>query len=218
MIARLRERYASTIAKNGVQSDALWNQPCVGYNVQYRLAASDAGLLAKIQQELLGFEPTSLVVCPPSTLHISVAWILGTKTDYGRPKTEIWEQIDRRCYDGLRAAAEATEPFTVAFSALVVTDTAVIAVGEDAGAMSKLRGLIAASMPIPDATRNRSEIVHVTLLRYARRFDPRHRLVDAAEARRFRVVTLVDRVAIVHETIYPSLETRVLFSASLGAR
>jgi hypothetical protein len=203
---------------SGVVPDALWNEPCVGYNVHYSLPASEAGSLAKIQQELLRIEPTSLVVCPPSTLHISVAWILGTKTDYGSPKTEIWAQIDRRCYGGLRTAAAAMEPFTVTFGELVVTDTAVIAVGEDGGAMSKLRGLIAASMPIPDATLTATDIVHVTLLRYARRFDPRCRLVDAAEACRFQVVTFVDRLAIVHETIYPSLETRALFSASLGAR
>jgi hypothetical protein len=151
-------------------------------------------------------------------LHVSVLWILATKSDYGSPKTEIWAQIGRRCYGALRTAAEAVEPFTVTFSELVVTDTAVIAVGEDGGAMSKLRCLLAASMPIPDATRNMADIVHITLLRYARRFDPRHQLVDAAEACCFEVVTLVDRLAIVHETIYPSLETRVLFSAALGAR
>lgn len=84
----LRESHREKVARNEVRVSPLWAQPCRAYNVQIELDPRTRSSLGKIQQSLYQEEP-NLLVCPPKTLHVSIAWLVAVHASYQVDKDSL---------------------------------------------------------------------------------------------------------------------------------
>jgi hypothetical protein len=153
---------------------------------------------------------------PASCLHISVLWIVAATVAYPLPRLDMWNGIAAPCMIAFRRVVSGLEPFSVRFSDVVATDTAILLLGHDAGQMAVLRRELAESLPLPPQTKNRQDIIHSTLFRYASRPTDPERLWRATVSQRPDIAIDVTDVEIRHEVIYPSLVSESLCRVVLG--
>lgn len=211
--ATLRERYATAVRANQVKADPLWGQACLAFNVQIPINPCVARHLAYLQDALVDLEPSALYRCPINSLHITVLWILGARVVYSTDKRSYWQRIRPDCVSALGGVVAETANFSICFRAIVPTDTAVVAVAEDAGQMAGFRKELSRRMPIPPKTGPSPDIIHTTILRYRGPLKNPEKFEYAVRRAEMRVEMPIDRVAIREERVYPSLVSILDFEA-----
>ncbi len=113
-------------------------------------------------------------------------------------------------------AAACVRPFFIEFHSLVATDTAVIALGTDDGSIATLRKKIMNSLPAPPTQKDTLDLIHTTLFRYRGPLEEPRLFAEAVGNVSFKVAAKVDRIAIVKEIVYPSIESEVQLDVPLG--
>ena len=205
----------SQLVGNQIEVAADWSSQCLGYNIQFVLPAPVSAHLNTIQQRILKLEPDSLYLCPKQSLHTTITWILATRRTYNRPKDEIWEAIKENCQSELDKICSNFSSFTITFRDIVATNAAIIILAHDNGEMARLRQAIRASLPIPQETENKAEIIHATLFRYAAALKNPRRLLEFIDGLQEEIPVVVDCLSIRKELIYPSLKSELLHSVKL---
>ena len=76
------------------QADPLWSQSCSAYNLHAKLDPGCLATFAAVQERLHGLCREALV-CPPPSLHLSVASLLSVRKDYGLPKQDSRPAVAR---------------------------------------------------------------------------------------------------------------------------
>jgi 2'-5' RNA ligase len=197
------------------ERDPLWSEPCLAYNVQAELEAACRADLAEVQQRLHGTTSGTLV-CPPASLHLSVATILSVRENYGTPKDVIWAHWGERWCDGLRELAAGLRPFVVHFDKLVVSKAAVIAVAAPVPEVDVIRAGAERLVSLAGFRADQPSIVHCTLLRYATSGLDLEALARSAAAVELGTETVVTSVVVCKELVYPSLVTEAVQRFRLG--
>ena len=206
---KLREEHREKVARNGVRVSPLWAQPCRAYNVQIDLDPRTKVSLGEMQQTLKRAEP-ALLVCPPKTLHVSVAWLLAVHVDYPAPKDSLWERHGEEWTAELGRITAEGAGFRITYEQVVATDSAVVAIAEPTGPVNRIRGMIRERLRLPPETRNEADLVHTTLFRYGGPLsDPEGFLAMLGDTSAGATAEVVELV-ISKELVYPSLEAEVL--------
>jgi hypothetical protein len=213
----LREAHRDTVARNELRASVLWARPCRAYNVQIGLKAAARASLGRTQQNLKRAEP-NLLVCPMTTLHVSVVWLLAVHARYPAPKDSIWERHADGWTAELRRIAAESRPFRIAYEHLVATDSAVIALAEPTGPVNRIRQMVGERLSLPPETRNEADLVHTTLLRYNGSLSDPERLLTSLEAEKAHATSEVDELIVSKELVFPSLQTEVLARLPLAPR
>ena len=120
---KLRGAHRDKVARNEVRASPLWARPCRAYNVQIELGPRAKASLEKTQRVLKRAEP-GLLVCPPETLHVSVAWLLAVHVDYPAPKDPLWGHHGAGWTAELRRIAAEKAPFWISYGHVVATEAA----------------------------------------------------------------------------------------------
>ncbi|MBU6389402.1 hypothetical protein KGQ71_02700 [Patescibacteria group bacterium] len=214
--AVIRERAHTAVSENRITIDPMWNREALGYNIHVLFDRPVAEAFAAVQQTLLALEPEALNVCPPETLHISVAWVLATLKTYPRDKDVLWQDIKDRSISELRSICSVIPPFKLVFRYLIATDSAVIAVAVDDGSVASIREQIATGLPIPPETKNNARIIHTTLFRYRSTLRDPHRFLSAVDSLKIEILMTVQQLFVRKETVYPSLQSEVEATVPLG--
>jgi len=213
----LREAHREKVARNEVRVSPQWAKPSRGYNVQIELDHRTRSALEQIQQGLYQAEP-NLLVCPPETLHVSLAWLLAVRASYLIDKDSLWERHGDKWTTELRRIAAQCTRFQITYEHVVATDSAVIVLAWPAKPVNRIRGLIRERLRLPPETRNEADLVHTTLFRYRGKLsDPekfRAMIVDT----RADATTEVEELVVSKELVYPSLEAEVLGRLPLASR
>ena len=205
----LREAHREKVARNEVRVSPLWARPCRGYNVQIELAPRTKSSLGKIQQSLKQAEP-SLLVCPPKTLHVSLAWLVAVHVSYAVAKDYLWELHGEEWMAELRRIAAQSTVFRITYEHVVATDSAVIALARPSEPVNRIREMIRESLRLPPETRNEADLVHTTLFRYRGALsDPKEFLVMLEDVSADTTAEVRDLI-VSKELVYPSLEAEVL--------
>ena len=213
----LREAHREKVARNEVQVSPLWAQPCRAYNVHIELDSHTRSALGKIQQSLKRAEP-NLLVCPPKTLHVSVAWLVAVHVSYSVPKDSLWEHYAEEWRAQLRHIATESTPFRITYEHVVATDSAVIALARPAEPVNRIRRMIRERLRLPSETHNEADLVHTTLLRYrGPLYDP-EKFLAMLEDTSAEATAEVDELVVSKELVYPSLEAEVLARLPLAHR
>lgn len=213
----LREAYRGKVTRNVVRVDQLWARPCRAYNVQIELDSRTKASLEKIQQCLKEAE-TNLLVCPPKSLHVSVAWLLAVHASYPVPKDALWERHGGTWTTGLNRIAAQSAGFRIAYEHVVATDSAVVALAEPTEPVNRIRGMIRERLRLPPETRNEADLVHTTLLRYRGPLSDPEKFLAVLEDMSAAAAAEVDELVISRELVYPSLEAEVLARLPLAHR
>ncbi len=215
MANSLRERYSQIVNENHIIVDNLLGKNCLGYNIQYVFSKDQLSIFDHLQQQISKPEFPNLYQLPEQSLHISIAWILATRTDYGRQKDLIWQEIKDKCCFELDTISKTFQKFVVTFQDIIATDSAIILVAQDHGEMSELRTKISTQLPIPQMTNNKAEIIHATLFKYTSPLnDPKSFLEHISNIHVDLPVT-INSMLIRKELVYPSIKSELVFSTQL---
>ena len=205
----LREAHREKVARNEVRVSPLWARPCRGYNVQIELAPRTKSSLGKIQQSLKQAEP-SLLVCPPKTLHVSLAWLVAVHVSYAVAKDYLWELHGEEWMAELRRIAAQSTVFRITYEHVVATDSAVIALARPSEPVNRIREMIRESLRLPPETRNEADLVHTTLFRYRGALSDPKEFLATLEGMSADTTAEVRELIVSKELVYPSLEAEVL--------
>ena len=207
-VLELRDAHRGTVARNELRASALWARPCQAYNVQIRLDDAARASLGRIQQKLKRAEP-NLLVCPATTLHVSVVWLLAVHASYTAPKDFIWGRYADGWTEEMRQIAAESRSFRITYRHLVATDSAVIALATPTGPVNRIRRRIKERLSLPPETRNEADLVHTTLFRYNGALSDPRRFLASLEAESVNATSEVDELIISKELMFPSLQTEV---------
>jgi hypothetical protein len=193
-----------------VREDTLWGQACVGYSVQARFDGAAGETLAALQRRRLGSGADAWHLTPPDTAHVSVFSLIHVRAVAAR-KEELWRSLSHVVRPIIAAASADWNPFAVRFASLEVTETALILTTIDQpepirSLRRRLNAVVeAAGLPVQLFDRT-----HVTLARPAldRTIHPEE--VAALECLEQPIVLGLERLELVRERRYPSLECESL--------
>lgn len=197
------------------QADPLWSRDCRAYVVQAGIDEACRERLEAVQASLAPVQD-GLLVCPPSSLHVSIAVLLSVRRDYGVPKDALWDEWGPRWCEELRRLTAELAPFEVAFNEVRVDGAAVIALADPVPAVDALRRCAAGLQRRAGLVSYQPSIVHCTLLRYAASGVALSGLARAATGLCLRARTSVARLTVARELVYPSLVTDAVARFELG--
>jgi hypothetical protein len=163
-----------------------------------------------------GFGP-GLLVCPPTSLHVTAASLLSVRREYERPKEDIWDEHKQEWATALKAAIGRLSPFEIRFRELRVTETAVIALADPVDEVATLRAMVANLQSEAGFVATQPTILHCTLLRYGADHIDLDRLAAAAEATGISTTMAVTSLLLSKELVYPNLVSEPLQRYRLGA-
>ena len=205
----LREAHREKVSRNEVRVSPLWARPCRAYNVQIEPDPRTRSSLRQIQQSLKQAEPT-LLVCPPETLHVSVAWLLAVHESYRVPKDSLWGRHGEEWTAELARIAAQSTGFRITYEHVVATDSAVVALAQPPEPVNRIRAMIRERLRLPPETRNEADLVHTTLFRYRGALSDPEKFLAALEDTVADATAEVHELVVSKELVYPSLETEVL--------
>lgn len=215
--AELREAHREKVARNEVRPSPLWAQPCRAYNVQIELGLRARAPLEKVQRSLHRAEP-ELLVCPPETLHVSVAWLLAVHASYPLGKDVLWERHGGEWTAELGRIAAHSAGFEIAYEHVVATDSAVIALARPSEPVNRIREMIRECLRLPAETRNEADLVHTTLFRYRGALSDPDKFLATLEETPVAATAEVGELVVSKELVYPTLEAQVLVRLPLASR
>ena len=216
-ITELREAHRDKVARNELRASPLWARPCRAYDVQIELDPAARASLEQLRQPLKQAEP-GLLVCPATTLHVSVAWLLAVRVSYPTPKDSLWERHAHEWTAELRRIAADSEAFRITYEHVVATDSAVIVLARPTGPVNRIRRMIGERLSLPPETRNEADLVHTTLFRYGGALSDPEQFLAMVEDGNANATSRVDELIVSKELVYPSLETEVLEHLPLTPR
>lgn len=206
----VQARHAAAVRAGQLQITSSWGQPTLGYILMFRPDPAAVADLAAVQDMVLAAEP-SLLRQPGSQLHSSVAWLLSTQADFGRPKDEIWQEQGDDWLKIITGLTDATGPMRLRFRKIVMTSAAVIAIAEEPNPVADFRRELTAALGLNwPITYESVGVVHVTLLRYRQAPADPAALLDRISAASISVEAEIDELILVRETVYPTLDYEIL--------
>jgi hypothetical protein len=215
-VTDIQARHAPAVLANELELATRWGQPNLGYVLILRPGPAASAQLSRLQEQVLEAEPT-LLRQPVARLHVSIAWLLQTRGEFGRPKQEIWRQHGEQWLRAIAAVARGTAPMRLRYHRLVVTDAAVIAVAEDCQPMAALRREITSALDLPwPITYSSLSLVHSSLLRYREPLAGPAALLRRLASIPVSIETEVTELLMVREFTFPTLDYEVLRRLPLG--
>lgn len=199
--------------QNQIEADLLWLQACLAYNLQIAVAPEPAQRLCEVVSGIVESEP-ALLACPPATYHLSVLNLLPVRDPDMDAKQRAWEINGARWHELAEVEIRRHSQYEIRLTSLVATRSALIAVAVDSPPTVELRRSLTKSLgldlgPVP-------ELTHVTLARYRGAFSAPHQLLDQVEQVRFDVPITVDRLRLVRERVYPSVDLDLIAELPLA--
>jgi len=206
----IQARHAAAVRAGQLQITSGWGQPTLGYILMFRPDPTAVAGLGAVQDMVLAAEP-SLLRQPASQLHNSVAWLLGTQTEFGRPKDEIWQERGDDWLKIITGLTDETGPMRLRFRKIVMTSAAVIAIADEPNPVADFRRELTAALGLDwPITYESLGVVHVTLLRYRQPLADPAALLERISAASISVETGIDELILVRETVYPTLDYQIL--------
>lgn len=206
---QLREAHREKVARNEVRVSPLWAQPSRGYNVHIELDPRTRSALGKVQQSLRQAEP-GLLVCPPKSLHVTLAWLLAVHVSYRVDKDSLWERHAEEWMVELRRIAAESMGFRITYEHVVATESAVIVLARPSEPANRIRQMIRERLRLPPEPRNEADLVHTTLFRYRGQLSDPEKILAMIEGTRADATAEVEELVVTKELVYPSLEAEVL--------
>jgi hypothetical protein len=203
------------VALTIVIGDSQWGQPCLAYNVEARFTNAGLRSLVAAQAELNQVFVDNANLCPPSALHTSI-YALAPVSWNDASKEDHWQRIRSDSVSIVKEECAERAPFALRFSQWRVTKQAIIVLADDSsGVISLLRNRLALVSKHETLSAPTYEFIHCTLARFKRAVELPSDAVESLVRAPLALQVEVDRIRIVRERVYPSLDVDVVFSAEL---
>lgn len=192
-----------------LQNDRLWGEPCLGYGVQAHLDAESTSRIAGLQIRAFRDRAVRLHLTPPQTLHISVFSLVPVRwPDEG--KADVWERLKAA---GVKEVVSPRlgESFSIEFREMRITNSAIILCTQQQPApIRSLRRDLNQFVERLGLPKQAFDRTHITIARPSEdQFLPADAVADL-EGIPARLQVRVQRMTLVRELVYPSLQLEVL--------
>lgn len=211
----LQARFRPAVLSNLIRFDPLWNRSCLAYNLHARPDRACRDRLGAVQHELMDLGEPCLLLCPPASLHISLASFLSVRAAYAEPKEALWARHGRAWLRGLAQLPGRIQPFTVSYQRVVVTDSTVLALAESSPQVNVIRAAVAGLRSTSGLDDVQPTTVHTTLFRFGAALKNPARFLKATERIWIGAQFQVQELVVTREDRYPSLVTQDLGRMSL---
>jgi hypothetical protein len=196
--------------------DELIDRPCLSYQAQFRLPKNARRRLADIATRLAESAPSGIWPAPEGSLHVTCYSLISPRDD-SYDKDRYWRGMSSLATEAVRRVSQEVPAYALRFSALRVTDRAIVALAEDAPSVAAARAIFTRLVPAPDTeVQQLPRTIHATLCRYGDPAPIPRDLPEIAAAMPLDVCAGIDTLTLVRETIYPSLCIETIVSAPLG--
>jgi hypothetical protein len=213
----LQYQFEQQVKSGNVAPETSWGKKVNAYNIHIRFSEHEQLQLERLQAKIEASTSEALLKIPREAIHISALWIVAALVDYGAPRDYVWKTNSNECLKIFNSIVPTLPAFTVYFSHLVITPSAVILVGQDDGQMASLRQTLKSSLPLPHQTNNNQEIIHTTLFRFKEKLKEPLKFWDLVHEQMLKVSTRVQELEIRREVTYPSLESELVCKIALQA-
>ena len=205
--------HRDSVAVNDLWYDPLWMHPCLAYNLQLDVDECTRAALSEAAEPLRASEP-GLLVCPPSSYHISVAALLPVREPNTVSKQARWSLDGEKWREQAAQVAARHAPYAVNFRRIVATRAAVLAVAEESSETFSLRNDLAVTMGFSDAPI--PQLTHVTLFRYRQPFLAPGLALAWMDLLRLDIGFRASQLRLVREDVYPSIVLDLLATMPLS--
>lgn len=192
-----------------LQNDRLWGEPCLGYGVQAHLDAESTSRIAGLQIRAFRDRAVRLHLTPPQTLHISVFSLVPVRwPDEG--KADVWKRLKAAGVKDV-VSPRLGESFSIEFKEMRITNSAIILCTQQQPApiRSLRRDLnqFVEGLGMPKQAFDRT---HITVARPSEDQLLAGDVVADLESIPARLQVTVQRMTLIRELVYPSLQFEVL--------
>jgi hypothetical protein len=196
------------------QRDELLEQSCLSYQAQFPLPAPARHALAELSRKLQQNVPRGLWAAPADSLHVTCHSLISPREAFD--KHRYWRETSSLAAEALKRIEFEVPAFALCFRNLRATNRAVIVLADDEPSVEAARAIFRLIPPPAARPLQISTTIHATICRYGDPAGIPRDLSRIAERLRPDVHAAIDRLLLVRETIYPSLKTETLLSASLA--
>ena len=198
-----------TRAPGAFQADTRIGAPCDAYQLQVDLAGNEP--LTQIQAAFAGTDAEGFARSPAASFHITVLPLVDPGEILSLPTPEIWQRNGPRWLTAIRATCTETKPFMLRFTQIRYFPRALTVIA-DPSPITTMRTALEPRCGLPERPVRTPNITHVTLARYR---DPQN--IRECPNRDIPIFEIpIDRLRLIHETVYPSLGFEVIEEFRLG--
>lgn len=190
-------------------NDRLWGAPCLGYGVQAHLDAESASRIAELQTRAFRDRAIRLHLAPPQTLHISVFSLVPVRwPDEG--KADVWKRLKAAGVKDL-VSPRLGESFSIELKEMRITNSAIIlCTQQQPGPIRSLRRDLSQFVERLGLPKQAFDRTHITIARPSEDQLLAADTVADLEGTPARLQVRVQRMTLIRELVYPSLQLEVL--------
>lgn len=181
------------------------DRPVVGYMLNAELSLTNQRAIASIQENLTHKFGPAIWRAPAQSLHITLFDWLAPLVDYGRDKTDIFEEIYTEYDSVVSNAISKVTPISLRINRVKAGASAVWIEGDDQGQFRQIRGEFLSNIKLLPQTKLPPTIIHSTIARYRDEIDLEdvQKVVDGLQ---ISLTQEISAFRLVRETVDPMLE------------
>jgi hypothetical protein len=197
--------------------DPLIGQQVYGINLQAPASLTSARWVEEWQEAAKAAMSTEAVFFTPlPSLHVTILPIIWVRGAYPRDPQIIWQSASSRAVAAIAAIAKRTSPFKLLAKGLRATEDAIILECDTPAELKGLRKHLEVGFAQTNLDCRVPQITHFTLARFTRAVPMTaiHPAILNCDPSRFECA--VDRIALSHERVYPSLQASMIRTFDLA--
>jgi hypothetical protein len=196
--------------------DPLWAKPCLAYNLQIPFDRETSQKLRKVQASIAKQRVDALYQCPPETLHVTVYALVPVRERFD--KERYWNTVAEKTITTLTRCSHRMRPFTLRFSRIAVSRSAIIAVAAQNKTIARIRQSLRETIPPPPKSPPHLDSIHCTLFRFQSAAALPLSVIGDIESTPLKVSLPVSAMSLRREIVYPSLKSELIATFNLAAR
>jgi len=197
------------------QRDELVGQACLSFQAQFSLPASARHALAELSRQIQGLVRSRLWIAPAESLHVTCHSLISPRDAFDG-KEPCWDRMSARATEAVRRIEAEVPSFVIRFRAVRATDRAIIVLAGAEPSVTSARAIFS-RLVAPQETRPvlHYDTIHTTICRYIDPAGLPAELPQIVAGLRVDIRAEIDRLVLLRETVYPSLQTETLLAVSL---
>ena len=176
-----------------------------GYMSNIPLTVEGQGAIVALQRKVADQLGSAIWLQPKDTLHATLFDFIAPKVEYDEERSVLFEKQKGLIDRVLAQLALESHSFTITFSEVHASPSAIYVQGYDDGSIVRIRERFMQLYPLDDRTKKPPTIIHSTIARFNDEIEIEH--VDQAVAQLQIAATVpVESLRLVHEQQIPMLE------------
>ncbi len=187
----------------------------IGYMVNAELDPDNQNAIKQVQDSITNEFGEAVWAAPRDSLHITLLDWLAPLVDYGRDKTELFDELQEQYDQALTRSLARVSLIAVRFTTISVGQSAIFISGRDNGEFAQVRNDFIENVTLLPDTKLPPTIIHSTIARFKEEVDLGP-IQDFVSQLSIDFVQPVSQFRLVKESVDPMLEFETIKEYPLG--